>query len=231
MRVLQVFGRLDCGGAETMLMNLYRNTDREKVQFDFVMHTTDECYYSEEIRNLGGKIYSVPRFNVLNIFSYIKAWKDFFKEHNEYKLIHAHMYSTASIYLRTAKKNGIKTIAHSHSTSNGKGMDAIIKNLFQLPIRYIADNLFACSLGAGEWLYGKKACRQDNFYILNNAIDTKRFVYDENIRNKLRRELDIENKFAIICVGRFSEVKNHKFLVKIFKETVSRHENSVLLLA
>lgn len=35
MRVLHIFSGMNRGGAETMMMNLYRKMDRTKVQFDF----------------------------------------------------------------------------------------------------------------------------------------------------------------------------------------------------
>ena len=56
IRILQVLGRLDRGGAETMIMNLYRHMDREQLQFDFVIHTEDVCDYTEEVLQLGGRI-------------------------------------------------------------------------------------------------------------------------------------------------------------------------------
>ena len=56
IRILHVFGRVDRGGAETMVMNLYRNIDRSLIQFDFAVHTNDICDYEEEIIGLGGKI-------------------------------------------------------------------------------------------------------------------------------------------------------------------------------
>lgn len=99
IRILHVFGRVDRGGAETMVMNLYRNIDRSLIQFDFAVHTNDICDYEEEIIGLGGKIYRFPQFNGINIMKYIKSWRKFLKKHQEYKIIHGHMYSIASIYL------------------------------------------------------------------------------------------------------------------------------------
>ena len=102
IRILHVLGSLDRGGAETMIMNLYRNIDRSKVQFDFLIHTDRECDYNEEIRSMGGKIYSLKRFKGYNLCQYIKQFKDFFIKHPEYEIIHGHMRSTASIYLKIA---------------------------------------------------------------------------------------------------------------------------------
>ena len=38
IRVLHVFGKLNRGGAESRVMDLYHHMDRSKVQFDFLVH-------------------------------------------------------------------------------------------------------------------------------------------------------------------------------------------------
>lgn len=42
VRVLHVLGGLSLGGAESRIMDLYRCIDREKVQFDFLVHQSGE---------------------------------------------------------------------------------------------------------------------------------------------------------------------------------------------
>ncbi|WNS81183.1 glycosyltransferase family 1 protein [Domibacillus sp. DTU_2020_1001157_1_SI_ALB_TIR_016] len=230
LRVLQVFAEMNRGGAETMIMNLYRNINRSKVQFDFVVHTKNKCAFDDEIRSMGGNIYNVPAYSGRNHFEYKKAWESFFKEHPEYKVIHGHVRSTASIYLNTAKKYGLTTIAHSHNTSSGSGISAFVKNLLQYQIRYIADYLFACSQNAGTWLFGEKACKNDNFFILNNAIEAKKFVLNKDIRDKKRKELQLEDFFVVGHIGRFHPQKNHTFIVDIFKEISEKNSKVKLLL-
>jgi glycosyltransferase involved in cell wall biosynthesis len=230
IRVLQVFALMNKGGAETMIMNFYRNTDRSKIQFDFIVHSQEECMFDKEIRDLGGNIYYVPPYTGKNHFHYKMAWHNFFKEHPEYNVIHGHVRSTASIYLKIAKKYELITIAHSHSTSSGNGVSALIKNLLQYPIRYTADYLFACSKVAGNWLFGKMATKKANFVVLNNAIETNKFAYNEDLRIKKRKELKIENKFVVGHIGRFNTPKNHKFLIDIFKEIYKLNPNTILLL-
>ena len=104
IRVLQVLGGTNLGGAESRVMDSYRHMDRDKIQFDFCVHTEERGFFDEEIERLGGHVYRVPRFRVLNWVSYRKAWKDFFREHPGYRAVHGHMTSTASIYLPIAKK-------------------------------------------------------------------------------------------------------------------------------
>ncbi len=230
IRIIHVVGGLDVGGTETLLMNLYRNIDRTKIQFDFIKHTKKKCLYDDEILLLGGKIFSMPRYQVTNHIRYKKEWKKFLKEHSEYKIIHAHMRSTASIYLKIAKKAGLYTIAHSHSVSSGKGVSAIVKNFLQRRIRETADYFLACSHSAGEWLFGKKVVNSANFSILNNAIFIDKFIYNDETRNKKREELNLVNSFVIGHVGRFEKAKNHIFLIEVFLEISEINKNAKLLL-
>lgn len=230
IRVLQVIGSLNSGGSQSMIMNIYRNIDKEKIQFDFIVDRPNELLYAKEIEKLGGKIYILPQYKIYNHAKFKKCWNDFFKEHNEYKIIHGHVRSTASIYLKIAKKYGLCTIAHSHSTSNGKGFVAIIKKILQYKIRYVADYFMGCSKEANEWLYGKKIANSERCIILHNAIDVEKYIYNEDIRNKSRKELNIEeNEMVIGNIGRFSYMKNHKFLIDIF-ERLCKTENCKLLL-
>jgi glycosyltransferase involved in cell wall biosynthesis len=230
IRILHVFGRLNRGGAETMIMNLYRNIDRSLIQFDFVVHTSEECDFDSEIYSLGGRVHRLPKYTVKNHFYYKKAWKNFFESNPNYNIIHGHVRSTASIYLKISKKYGLKTISHSHSTSSGTGFSAMVKSVLQLSIKNSADYLFACSQEAGEWLFGHKACKQYNFYILKNAINARDFIFNSLKRSKIRKELGVEDKVVIGHVGRFHSSKNHEFIIDVFKEMYDLNKNFSLLL-
>ena len=230
IRVVQVFAEMNRGGAETMIMNLYRHIDRTRVQFDFVVHTQEKCAFDDEIEQLGGRIHRVPKYTGKNHFSYKLAWENFFISHPEYKIIHGHVRSTASIYLKIAKKYRLTTIAHSHNTSSGTGITSFVKNLMQYPIRYVSDYFLACSQTAGKWLFGDRVVSSCNFNILNNAIEIERFTFDKQVRNTIRKEFGIEGKFVIGHIGRFHPQKNHDFLIDIFKSIHDEVEDSVLLL-
>ena len=210
MRVLQVIGIMNQGGAEVMIMNLYRKFDRNKIQFDFVENENDGAYFDEEILSLGGHIYHCPRFNGKNYFEYRRWWKRLFSEHKEYALVHGHIGSTAAIYLQEAKKYGIKTIAHSHNI-RGKRKNQFVYNFFSYPTRYIADYLFMCSKQAGIDRFGEEAASNSNkAFFVPNAIDTELFRFCESTRKIKRKELGIKNEEILVGhVGRFAEQKNH----------------------
>ena len=111
IRILHVLTAMDRAGTETMLMNLYRSIDRDEIQFDFAVTATEHCDYNDEILSMGGKIIHYPKYTGKNHFAYKKWWNEFFRSHPEYKIVHGHIGSTASIYLKIAKNYGCYTNA------------------------------------------------------------------------------------------------------------------------
>lgn len=231
IRVLHVIGAMGSGGAEAVIMNLYRNIDRNQVQFDFVVHTTEEKLYDKEILRLGGKIFRTEKYYVKNYIAYKKWWSNFLKEHTEYKIIHGHIGSSAPVYLREAKKYERIAIAHSHSTKNPSWtLKGFLWEINSYPTRYIADYFFACSKEAAIVRFGKKVFNSKKCQILKNGIDRERFKFSEKKRLEMRKLLGIEDFFVVGHVGRFTEAKNHVFLIEIFELIYEKNKNARLLL-
>lgn len=230
IRVLEVFGRMDRGGAEAMIMNLYRKMDRTKVQLDFMVHTEERCQFDDEIEKLGGHIYHVPRFKVHNFISYRKAWKKFFKEHPEYRVVHGHMGATAAIYLYEANKTGCFSIAHSHSVGMLKTLDDVLYKFFSFPTRYVAKQMFGCSTQAGAARYGERVVKGAHYINFPNAIDLKRFEFHSEERMRIRKELNIaQEQLMVIHVGRLTAAKNPEMILKVFSEVVRKDANAICL--
>lgn len=228
IRVLQVFASLNRGGAEAVIMNLYREIDKSKVQFDFIVNKSNSAYaYEKEINDLGGRIYYLPQYSGFNTVDYIKKWESILDEHPEWQILHSHHTSPAFIYLNIANKKGIVTIAHSHIAGVEKNVKSSLKRLMRYPIRYQADFLFACSSKAAEHMYGKK---HNETVIFNNAINIEKFKFDLRDRAIKRKELNINGKFVVGHIGRFDIQKNHTFLIDIFQDVIKVNKNSVLLL-
>lgn len=232
IRVLHVVGKLNIGGAESRIMDLYRNVDRTKIQFDFMQHTTEKCAYQDEVESLGGHVYNVPRFKIYNIISYKKSWKNFFKEHPEIQIVHGHMTSTAGIYLPIAHKYAkAYTIAHARSAGVDKGLKGELTKLLRKNLSDKCDQCFTCSKLAGEAVYGLKAVNDGKVKVIPNAIDVSKFVYNEEKRKEIRQQYKIpQDAFVIGHVGRFDEVKNHEYLLKIFNECHKAKKNFRLML-
>ena len=232
IRVLHVIGIMNRGGAETMIMNLYRHIDRSKVQFDFVENSSEPAVFDEEILSLGGRIFRCPHYNGKNHFTYVKWWNDFFKAHpKEYPIVHGHLGSTASIYLSVAKKYGAYAIAHSHSSGTDHSLHANLYQIMSYNTRNVADYFFACSEAAGKERFGSKVVSGDHYAVLNNAIDVNRFSYNPSVRNAVRDELGIgQIQLVVGHIGRYTKEKNHEFILKIFSELKKMDSNARLLM-
>ena len=226
LRILHVVVNMNRGGAETLIMNLYRNIDRSKIQFDFL--TSKEGVFDAEILNLGGKIHRIPYLTDVGHFKYKKQLDEFFKENHTYKVVHAHMDKMSGLILQSAKKAEIPIrISHSHSTQSEGGIAArLYKWYVGKLILPNATNFLACSNKAAHWLFKKKKS-----YILKNGIEYDEFTFSPDMRNQVRKELNIASQtFVMGHVGRFSYAKNHTFLIDIFEDFVKQKENSILIL-
>lgn len=238
LRVLHVVGRMDRGGIETLLMELYRRIDREKVQFDFLAHYGREAAYNDEIRSLGGRIYEMPmlkddkRVYYERIFAYRKALHRFFAEHPEVRVLHGHMTNTASIYMPIARAHGVQLrIAHSHNTHSKAGLSGIVTDVLQMPLYRCATDYFACSEAAQHWFYPDSLVASGRIRIFANAVDIARFRYDAEQRCRIRRELGIRDERMLLCTARFRPEKNQAFLLDVLAYLRRTGENALLVLA
>lgn len=229
MKVLQIGLSFNPGGVESFVMNYYRQLTTKGIQFDFVS-MFPKLAYEKEIKQLGGKVFHIS--NVKKAPSRYANELRVIIESGDYDVVHVNMLSAANIIpLRVAHKCGVKKIvAHSHNSSS----PGILRNLMHLwNKRYIeqyATDYFACSKLAGRWMFKRGLMEGERFHIIKNALCIDQFYHNQDVRNRIRKELGIKDKFVIGHVGRFEEQKNHEFLIKIFREIVSRDENSVLLL-
>ena len=226
-RILHVFGTLNRGGAETLVMNIYRNIDRSKIQFDFVVHHEKEGAYEEEIRKLGGIIHRIPNYKGTNHFAYKKAWSELLKNHPEYKIIHCHKESIVSLVMDEARKKGRIAIAHSHNTQNIPGFKGKVMDVLNRNVNSKADYRFACSLDAGYWMFGK----DKPFTVIDNGIEVENFTYNPQIRDKIREKLGFSDKKVLGHIARFNKQKNHNFLIDIFSDLLKEEDDYLLVLA
>ncbi|QHE59826.1 glycosyltransferase [Rossellomorea vietnamensis] len=228
LRVLHVVVNMNRGGAETLIMNLYRNIDRTKVQFDFL--TCKEGVFDSEILEMGGKIHRISYVTEVGHSGYVEELDMFFKEHSYYQVVHSHLDKMSGLVLRAARKADIPVrIAHSHNTQSEGGAGAkVYKWLVGQQIKRSATHLFACSNAASKWLFGNQA---DKAQLIKNGIEFDKFQFSFYIRNQVRAELQL-NKDTLVLghVGRFCEQKNHMFLLETFAEIHKKIPDSKLVL-
>lgn len=229
IKVLQVMGIVESGGVEAVIMNYYRHIDKTEVQFDFVMHKGSNSDYIAEVKSMGAKVYEVTPYS--NPIRFIQEVYSIIKKEN-YQIVHSNMNALSVFPLFAAYLAGVPVrILHNHSTdTKAEPLRTFVKNLLRPFARLFANQYWACSRLAGEWMYGKKAVKEGKVTIINNAIDLKKFSFDEKKRSKFRDELGLQDCFVIGHVGRFMKQKNHDFLVDIFAEISKKQENARLLL-
>ena len=243
IRILHVLGGTGLGGAESRIMDLYRQMDREEIQFDFLVHSSavrfynedapsrEEQFYDEEIKRLGGHIYVLPKFKIYNYLTYRKSIQDFFKAHHEFRVVQGHMTSTAGIYLPIAKQYGIPiTAAHARSAGVDRGLKGIATRILRRNLYKKTDYCFACSALAGVSVFGQRQTDEGRVKVIYNAIDARKFAYQPEMRDLMRKKMSVEGKLVLGHVGRFSAPKNHPYLIDIFVSLCGMREDVVLVL-
>lgn len=229
IRVLIIGMHDKIGGVETFLMNYYRNMDRNKIQFDFIS-IYDKLCFEDEIQQLGGKVYKIYS-EKRNPIKYYRQLNKIIKD-NQYRIVHINMLSLANILpIIVSKSRKVKhIIVHSHNSNTPSGILRKILNYINKPFLHFVTDFFACSELAAQWMFGKRILKKHNCKIINNAIELDKYKFNEDLRSNIRKKLNIENKFVIGHVGRFSYQKNHEFLIDVFYEVQKEEKNAILLL-
>lgn len=230
IRVLVVGMTSMMGGVESVIMNYFRNIDQSVCQFDFLSEV-ESLAYQEEINRTKSKIIKItPRRK--SLLKHRNELKKIFKE-NKYDAIWVNLCTLSNIEsLKYAKKYGVKVrIIHSHNSENmGSKLTLLLHKLNRLNIEKYATDFWACSDLAGTFFYNSKIMSDKNYKVINNAIDLEKFKFDEDIRQRYREELCLEDKFVVGHVGRFHFQKNHEFLINVFYELQKMKDNAVLML-
>lgn len=232
IRVLHVVTTMDFGGVETLLMNIYRNIDREKIQFDFLCMNTCDNLFSDEIKELGGKMYSIPFISKVGVYGFRKRLLDFFKQHKEYQIVHSHINSYNGYVLEAANKAGIKNrISHVHAVfpKVKNPITQLIRVVGKSKIEKNANYFFACSINARDSFYLDKE-NSSKCVVLHNGIDTNRFSFNCDFRNEIREQYGLKNLFVIGHVGRFDNYKNQQFCVQIFEKLLLKNDKAKLMM-
>ena len=224
-KVLHIVGALNLGGAETMIMNIFRNIDRSRFQFDFYLSGNSDGFYEEEVLRLGGRIINVGRRKKHPVKYCIELFKLVRKEKYDVIQIHATdaQDGLPAVVVRLA---GAKKIyLFSHNTS-GQSMwrQKIMRTLFM----WAVTDPQACSELAAQWMFGKHA---EKAKVIPLPIDCELSAYDETVRLQERSKWNIKSDEKIIGhIGRFQPQKNHTFLLDIFAKVLECDQTYKLVL-
>lgn len=237
VKVLYFVDRMLRGGIQTFVVENMKHMDKSKIQIDYLLLDDGVKYDLEDtLREMGSNVYKLEGVwlkKPTDYFNYLKKIDDFFSKHHDYKVVHMHSSSKNFYVLKSAKKYGIPVrIAHSHNIGfqSKSKMQIMIGNLCKPLLKKYATDYFACAYLAGEWLFGKKEVKKGKVRVIHNAVEYEKFKFNKEKRDEIRESLNINDKFVIGNVGRFSEQKNHEFLIDVFYEIHKRNKKSVLML-
>ena len=224
-------GRMMGGGVEATVLNHYRHIDRRMVQFDFVVGDNSEVVPSAEIEALGGRVFTVPRYQ--DVAGFVRGIRHVIRSTGD-PIIHSHLNALSVIPLSVARVEHVPVrIAHSHSTAApGETAKNAVKAVLK-PLASVAPTDYAaCSLHAAAWLFGEKAVAGGRVHLVQNAINLPQFAYDRGKRLRVREQLGIPGPAHVVGqVGRLSPQKNQLFLLPVIEELARQHRNTVVLMA
>lgn len=230
VRILHIMNGAVLGGMSTVVLNYYRNINRDKYWFDFLMYNSKLGPNGEALKELGCDMFFLPlksRHPVKYINGLIKIIKQ-----GKYDGIHVHHNETSYLALFVAKRLGLPLrIAHAHTAPNIAGLRVPTRlRLSRFITPLVATHLLACSSEAAQYVYGGSTRVRRKTVILNNAIDVDKFMFRNDIREITRSSLGLRDELVIGTVGNLDPVKNQQYLLEIFCDLKKLRSGSKLII-
>lgn len=229
IRVLQVFAALDSGGVSNFVMNLYREMDTEKIQFDFALTAGEKSLYDDEVISRGGRIFYFKPAEKLT-----DELRRVLREEGPFQVVHSHLFFYSGLALAEAKKARVPVrIAHAHNAHTGESRSVprvAYERGMQMLIRSNATHMLGCSEKACRYVFGDKIMKDPRAAVMPDGIDCERFAFNPQVRGQVRKEYGLEGKFVVGHVGHFNPAKNHEKILSVFAEVCRRRNDAALLL-
>ena len=229
IKILQVVGTMNRGGAETFLMNTLRAVDKSKIKMYFLCYGDENFDYESELKLLGGEVIRVPDVKSVGVVRHIKDIRAVIESRN-IDVVHSHTYYNSVFSLFAAYISGVGSrIVHSHNTQSERD-PSLVKRLYfiisRFSINILSTRKVACGKDPGKALFGK-----NKFGIINNGINVSAFHFNKTLRKQTRSELSIgDEETVILNIARFDEQKNHEFIIDIYAQYLLLNKKAKLLL-
>lgn len=217
MKGLIIVGTLKDGGVQKVMFD-YVSRICNDIEFEFVAYDSSPGIYGEKLKALNIPIHIVPPISK-GFINHKKKLKEIYKK-GHYDFVHDNGGYTSYFNLKYAKKCGIKTrIAHSHICHVPENLFHFFqRKIFTFLTKKVATNLYGCSNESCRWTWGENAYKSGKTYVQNNAIEVNKYLFNREKRDVLRKHFDVEDKYVIGHIGRFTFQKNHEFLIRLFFE-------------
>lgn len=223
-KVMQVMGALNAGGAEALVVDLYRRMHKD-YQFVFLCYLkTDQKYhYEDEIKQLGGKIIRIKDNRVKRPLKFIKDIQKII-EAEQVDIVHSHVDLSSAYAMLAAKRAGVaRRIVHSHNSRFS--VPKIAQGVYKFFINKLATDKLAVSNDAGMAMFGS------NYKVIINGIDFNKYQFNSHHRQQIRMALGLSQDAKVwLNVGRLSKQKNQVKLLNDFREQLTNEPNSYLII-
>ena len=231
IRILHVMGCSDAGGISSVVRTFYEFIDRSRFHFDIALTVPQQGQNSLALQEMGAKIFFIP-MKGQDRQGYCRELEKILVE-GHYDGIHVHESETCYVALRLAKKLGIPCrIAHAHITAPYEGIKSMLRRWSGCLLNYpYASRVIGCGQLAGERIFGKWNMKRSRAAVLANAVDLERFTFSEQIRQAMRRELGVEDRFVLGMVARLDYQKNIPFALELMAALREKLPQAVLLIA
>lgn len=224
----------NAGGIDRYILNLYERTNCDEIRFDF---------FTNQISDALQKTLAAQNSNLFEIADL----KHPFRQYADFKrLFRTRKYDTAYFNFSTAlgllgpmaaKKCGVpKIVIHSHTTDCDianpykRKLMTFLHAVCRKILYRFGTEFYACSKEAGLWMFPCAIVEGGQFSVVKNAIQLERFVFNAEIRAKVRKELQLEDAYVVGHIGNFVYQKNHSFLLQSFQKLCDSVPNAKLLL-
>lgn len=247
IRVLQKVFCLTAGGVETVITDYQKELYSKNIKFDYLLDVNEQDEY------LDNKIYAMNSKKIcLGLWTYdspiiknrvkrcIKEYKDvkMILTESKYDVIHINdsVLNSIIIALAAKKANIPVIIAQAHTNNEKESRNIIGLRILNKILRFILTNIvdycIAITKHAAQWYFTDNHIRNKKVIYLKNGIDSEKYIFNIQIRERFRKKLKVDNDTIVIGnVGRFTYAKNQEFLIDILYElTILRPEKKFMLL-
>ena len=208
-------------GITNVMFNYLRAMNTQGITIDLVSLNKPDDFYMQQIERKGGKVYVIPRLEGV-----IRYWSSLRKliSNNQYNIVHIHGNShTTVLELTAARAAGcVVRMVHAHTTTCAH---VVVHRLLTPLFNALCTHGLACGEAAGKFMFGNKP-----FTVVNNGVDTDKFAFRVDIRESVRKMYGLEGTKVIGHVGYFSDVKNHRWIIEVFRSLLEKDKDFRLLL-
>lgn len=222
------------GGLDKYLLNFLESVRGEEQKIDLMTNEIDQ-QLEQQLSEMGVGLFAIPTLR-----------HPVAQYHRVCELICQGGYDTVYLNISTAidciaalaaKHCKVeKRVIHSHACGNDcesrlkRFVYDSLHKVCRLFLHRLGTEFYGASRNAGIWMFPEKVVDSGAFHVLVSAVDKDKYKFDRAVREEVRAELGLKDRFVIGHIGNFCYVKNYGFLLDVFENVKNREPNACLLL-